>query len=33
MNGIIDIDIAIDNAATDYPALAQLLATTTRIGA
>jgi hypothetical protein len=26
MNGTIDIDIAIDNAATDYPALAQLLA-------
>jgi CdiI immunity protein len=26
MNGIIDIDIAIDNAATEYPALAQLLA-------
>jgi CdiI immunity protein len=26
MNGIIDIDMAIDNAATDYPALAQLLA-------
>jgi len=25
MNGTIDIDIAIDNAATDYPALAQLL--------
>ncbi len=26
MNGTIDIDIAIDNAATEYPALAQLLA-------
>jgi hypothetical protein len=26
MNGTIDIDTAIDNAATDYPALAQLLA-------
>ena len=26
MNGTIDIDMAIDNAATDYPALAQLLA-------
>jgi non-ribosomal peptide synthetase component F len=26
MNGTIDIDIAIDNTATDYPALAQLLA-------
>jgi len=26
MNGTIDIDIAIDNAATDYPALAHLLA-------
>jgi hypothetical protein len=26
MNGIIDIDIAIDNAASEYPALAQLLA-------
>jgi CdiI immunity protein len=26
MHGTIDIDIAIDNAATDYPALAQLLA-------
>jgi hypothetical protein len=26
MNGIIDIETAIDNAATDYPALAQLLA-------
>ncbi len=26
MNGTIDIDLAIDNAATDYPALAQLLA-------
>jgi hypothetical protein len=26
MNGTIDIDIAIDNAASDYPALAQLLA-------
>jgi hypothetical protein len=26
MNGTIDIDIAIDNAATQYPGLAQLLA-------
>lgn len=26
MKGTIDIDMAIDNAATDYPALAQLLA-------
>jgi hypothetical protein len=26
MNGTIDIEIAIDNAATEYPALAQLLA-------
>jgi len=26
MNGTIDIDMAIDNAATEYPALAQLLA-------
>ncbi len=26
MNGTIDIDIAVENAATDYPALAQLLA-------
>ena len=26
MNGTINIDFAIDNAATDYPALAQLLA-------
>jgi hypothetical protein len=26
MNGTIDIDMLIDNAATDYPALAQLLA-------
>ncbi|HVC42308.1 MAG TPA: contact-dependent growth inhibition system immunity protein [Candidatus Saccharimonadales bacterium] len=26
MHGTIDIDIAIDNAPTDYPALAQLLA-------
>ncbi len=26
MNGTIDIDTTIDNAATDYPALAQLLA-------
>jgi len=33
MNGTIDIDNAIDSAATEYPALAQLLAaTTTRTG-